>query len=647
MLRKVREAFSTKRAEGAAGRVFHDAVGGLSDVAGYLRYDPVPPIWRELKRYSMSAFKADAFAALMVAIVTIPQAIGFSLVVGIPARAVLATAIVGAVVAALFTTSRHLVFGPTNTISIIVAGALLTVSHVPLTPLQKVMVIGLMMGVFQLASGWLKMGNLTHFISRTVIVAYGTAVGVLIAAGQIGNLLGLGRANDVSLPGTVRHVVQSLIAFDLNPMTAGVGISSLLVMIMLRRMRPRWPEGLLVLALFGFVAYFYNLSAFKVPLVRDSGEISGSLFMFTSFPASEEEFALIPQLASVALAAAILGMLETISITKSLAARSGQKVNANQELVAVGIANLAATASAAIPGSSSFIRSAVNFESGGRTQVASVLSSVAILVILAVFSPAVNFIPIAAIASYLILVAIRLVNFEHIKITRRATRSDAVVFWVTLVAALFLQLDTAVYVGIGVSLGLFLRKASAPSLVEYGFNEQGQLAELDDRKQRRNAAISIVHVEGELFFGAADLFQEQVRYLADDDQIRVVILRMKNARHLDATSVMSLLQLHEYLQSTKRYLLVSGINEEVAKVLRNSGALARIGIENVFPAEANLTMSTKRALLRASLLLQQDSVGGKTAKADVRLFYDRKSEKASDGAAASPDNQLKANDFSI
>jgi SulP family sulfate permease len=242
-------------------------------------------------------------------------------------------------------------------------------------------------------------------------------------------------------------------------------------------------------------------------------------------------------------------------------------------------------------------------------------------------------------------VALRLINREQIRITRRATRSDGVVFWVTLTAALFLQLDTAVYVGIGTSLALFLRKASAPSLVEYAFNDQGQLAELEDRRKRREAAISIVHVEGELFFGAADLFQEQVRYLADDDQIRVVILRMKNARHLDATTVLSLLQLHEYLRRTGRHLLISGINEDVEKVLRRSGAHRRIGGENIFPAEANLTMSTKRALLRARALLQEDARSG-GGKADVRIFYDRKRGGQGESASSKPRDE-SGHDYQI
>jgi SulP family sulfate permease len=616
-----------------ATKVLNEAVEGLADVADYLKRDPVPPVWRELKRYSLTKLKADATAGLMVAIVTIPQAIGFALLVGIPVQAVLVTAIIGSFFCAVFSSSRHLVFGPTNTISIILAGALLTVAHVPLTSLQKVLVLGLMIGAIQIAAGFFKLGNLTHFISRTVIVAYSTAVGILIGVGQIGNLLGLGSPADVSLPGTIIHILNSLARFELNPMTAGVGVASLLLMILIRRLRPRWPDGLITIGVFGAVAVFFNLAAFGVPLVRDAGEVAGQMPLFVGFPTNENGLRLVPALASVALAAAILGMLEAISITKSIAARSGQKVNPNQELIAMGAGNIASTAFGAMPGSSSFIRSVVCYEAGGRTQLAPIFSSGFVLIILGLTAAVVNYIPVAVLAALLILISLKLINLEQIRITRRSTQSDAVVFWVTLSAALFLQLDTAVYVGIGISLALFLRKASAPSLVEYAFDGTGQLSELEDKKQRGNPAISIVHVEGELFFGAADLFQEQVRYLADDDQIRVVILRMKNARHLDATSVMSLLQLHEYLRKSKRYLLISGINPDVERVLRASGAYDRIGGENVFPAEANLTMSTRRALLRASHLLQQD---GSTAKADVRIFYDRKRESAADAAVGRP-----------
>jgi sulfate permease, SulP family len=616
-----------------AERVFNEAVGGLHDVADYLKLDPVPPVWRELKRYSWGKFRADVIAAVMVAIVTIPQAIGFAVVVGIPVQAVVATAIIGGFFCALFSSSHHLVFGPTNTISIILAGALATVATVPLTSLQKVLVIGFLIGAFQLAAGFFKLGNLTHFISRTVIIAYTTAVGVLIGVQQISNLLGLGRPGEVSLPGMLQHITVQLAHLDLNPMTAGVGVASLLLMILIRRMRPRWPEGLIVIGLFGLLSGVYRFADFGVPLVRNAGEVAGSMPVFVGFPTNEAGLRLIPEVTSVALAAAILGMLECISIAKGLAARSGQKVNPNQELLSMGFGNLAATAFGAMPGSSSFVRSAVAYEAGGRTQVSVMVSSAIVLAILVVTAVAVNYVPIATLAAFLILVAIKLINFAQIRIARRATRSDAIVFWGTLASAMFLKLDTAVYVGIGLSLALFLKKASAPSLVEYVFNDQGQLTHLEEEgAERRHPAISIVHVEGELFFGAADLFQEQVRYLADDAAIKVVILRMKNARHLDATSVMSLLQLHDYLRKTGRHLLISGINPDVEHVLRRSGAWAVVGPENIFPAEANLTMSTKRALKRANQLVHEMGV----SKPEVRLVYDRKRDQGGLTGGAPP-----------
>jgi SulP family sulfate permease len=381
-----------------------------------------------------------------------------------------------------------------------------------------------------------------------------------------------------------------------------------------------------------FTQYF-GLRELGIRTIGDEGALLAALPSFLGMPFTNSEWSVVPPLLSAALAIAILGMLEAVSISKTMAAQSGQRLDTNQELVAMGSANIANSFFGAMPGSASFARSAVNLQSGAQTQVAGLLSSVLVLGALFFVAPLINFIPVPALAAHLIRIGLKMINREQIRISWKSTRSDAIVFATTLLAAFFLQLDTAIYVGVGVSLALFLRKASAPSLVEYGFNEQGQLAEIEDGKLRGNSAISIVHVEGELFFGAADLFQEQVRLLADDDGIKVVILRMKNARHLDATSVMSLLQLHDYLQKTGRHLLISGINPDVERVLRKSGAWKQIGVENIFPAEANLTMSTKRALLRASQLLQQI---GSAPNSGVRIFYDRNRDNSAGGDAAPP-----------
>jgi SulP family sulfate permease len=588
----------------------------FTSVRDKLRANLIPPLFKSLRSYDRALLRADLWAGLTIAAVAIPQCIAFALLIGVPVPAVVASAIVGTVLCSLFCSSRHLVVGPTNTISIILASALLTLAAEPLAPLQKVLLIGFLMGAIQLAAGLSGLGKITQFVSRSVIVGYTTAVGILIAVGQLGSLLGIARAPDVSLPGTLRHLVTSFFTLNLNHVTAITGLVALFLILTLRRWRPRWPDGLPVLLLAGGASYIFNLHNYGVAVVGDLGAISGGIPLFSGFPLNADTGRLIPEITSIAVAAAILGMLESVTVAKSLAAKTGQPIDPNQELIGMGVGNLVGSGFGATPGSASFLRSAANLQSGGRTQWAVVASGVFVLLIVVAISPVLAYIPIAAIAAYLVVIAVRLFQPSQIFLVRHSTSADAAVFWISLIAALFLKLDTAIFVGIGVSLVFFLQKASAPALTEHAFNDVGQLAEIDSPAERNNAQISIVHVEGDLFFGAADIFQDGVRRLAADPNIRVFILRMKNARHLDATTVMALDQLHDYLKSENRHLLISGVHGDVALVLKRSGLAARIGLENMFPAEENPTLATKKALQRAQQLLPNQ-------KPAVRIFYSK------------------------
>lgn len=609
-----------------ATRVLNQAGDVITDAVDYFRLDPVPPVWRELKRYGRAKLRADVMAGATVALVSIPQAVGFALIAGLPPEMVIMSVVVGGFLAALFSTSHHLVFGPTNSISLLVASAVATLPAAGLAAPQIALVLAFLIGVFQLVAGFAKLGRLTQFVSRSVVIGYGTAIGILLAVSQLPHLLGAESTRGnllASLDGTVRHVLS----FDFNIYSVAIGAVTLLLFHVLERLS-RWvPAELLGLVLVSLFARWVGLDVLGVKTIAGEGELAGSLPSFIGLPFGDASA--VPALLGTALAIAILGMLEAISIGKTLAARSGQTFNSNQELMAMGVANLGCAAYGAMPGSASFARSAANQQSGARTQVAALSSSLIVLGALFFVAPLINYLPIPALAAHLIRIGFKMINREQLRIAWRSTGSDALVLVATLVSAFLFKLDVAIYIGLGLSLVLFLKKASAPSLVEYGFNEQGQLAQLESGTKRGESTISIVHVEGELFFGAADLFQEEVRLRAEAEDIRVVILRMKNARHLDATSVMSLLQLHESLQKAGRHLLVSGINPDVERVLRRSGAWEVIGADNIFPAEANLTMSTKKALQRAKKLL---AASGASGKADVRIFYDRK--RAEDQANA-------------
>lgn len=582
------------------------------------------PFLRELRSYSWEKLRHDLIAGATLTLVSIPQAIGFALILNLPPAPVIASVIIGGFVGSLFFSSWHHVFGPTSSISLIVAATVVQYTQASgLEPLQLAIYLAFLIGLIQLVAGLFNFGEITKFISRSVVVGYSTAIGVLLITSQLHNALGFAAPPGQSFFRGVEGAGVQLFTGGVELWAVGIGLLTLGIFALVRRLKPQWPEALIGLAALGIAARVYTLFVPVAPfhMVKDEGALTAMIPAFAGFHVGPRRWHLLPELAGTAVAIAILGMLEAASITKGLAAKSGQKIEPNQELIGMGAANIACALFGAVPGSSSFARSAVNFQSGARSQLASMLSSVVVLVVLLFATPIFNYIPVAALAAHLIRVGVKMINRHQIRVACGSTRSDAIVFFGTVAAALIFKLDTAIYVGIGIALALFLQQTSTPTLMEYTINESGNLAELSDPAKRPHPQISIIHVEGELFFGAADLFQEQVRRLAEDANIKIFILRMKNARHLDASTVMAMENLHDYLRQTGRHLLISGSNPDVTKVLRNSGLLDQIGQDNIFPAEQNPTSATRRALKRAQELLPHEAP-------QVRIFYDRPQDSA-------------------
>jgi SulP family sulfate permease len=570
------------------------------------------PLSGELRNYGRGTFRADVLAGVSVALVSLPQAIGFALISGLPPHVVITGVMVIGVVAALFCSSHHTVIGPTNTTSIFVAAIVASGVAPSLNPVQTAVFMAFMVGVIQLVAGIVRAGKVTQFISRSVILGYGTGAAILIFAGQLPVFLGVRVGHGkpfVILARTAGEIVR----LHMNVPALALGIGSLGLLLALKRWRPRWPGGIVTLAAATAVTLVFRLHEHGARTVAELGGLSASMPIFNGAPL--EMLSELPSLVNPALTLALIGMLEAISIAKNIAASTGQRIDPNQELLGLGAGNLAAGLFGAMSGSGSFVRSAVNVQSGGRTQIAAIVSAIGLGAILWAIAPLASAIPLASVAAILLVVAVQMINHRHIRTVCRATRSDAAVFLITFLGTLLLNLDTAIYLGIGASLALFLVKAASPALVEYAVNDAGNFVTIENPVARPDPQISIVHVEGDLFFGASDLFQDHIRVLTADPNLRVVILRMKNARHLDGSTVLAIDQLNTLLKNTRRHLLISGVHGDVALVLKRSGLIKRIGVENVFPAEENLTMATKKALKRARQLIGP--------KAGVRLFYDK------------------------
>jgi sulfate permease, SulP family len=592
------------------------------------------PFIGPLRRYNLEKLRHDSHAALNVTLLAISQAIAFAAIAGLPVvYGVLCTG-VAALIAPLFAASRHTIMGPTN------ATAFMLFSFFSVNPAlagrwsDLIPLLVLMVGIFATLGALLRVADLMQFVSRSVLVGYISGAAVLILANQMTHLLGVDPWIDEASSASFASLVMGLIGAlpHTDWVSLMIGAATLAIYYGLAKWKPRWPVFAISLVLAS--ACFGSLIRFHVPPFEGAATFATFAMddLMPKWPNLMREgvFNDISALLGVALAIAFLASLENTLMSKALASRSGDHADVNQDMFSVGMANLASAFAGGMPASGSLTRSALNFESGARTRFASFFSgmlSLALAVLIAASAgwgvPLIDFIPKAALAALVVALSFSLFNLRNIRICLRSTTDDAVVLVTTFVATLLAPLHVAIFIGVAVSISLFLRKAS-PHLVEYEFSDEGELREMGEKRSRPIPAISIVHVEGDLFFGAAELFRTQIQRTVSDEAIQVIILRLKNARHLDATSVMALEDLIRFMRDKGLHLIVSGASREVYRVLKQSGVLKtlqhgcdrRAGESNLFLSNPrNPNLSTRGALKRAQQLLGTD-------KADIRIFYD-------------------------
>ncbi len=593
------------------------------------------PFLREARNYDLRKFRGDSWAAANVTLLALAQALAFAAIAGLPVVYAIVSTAVAALVAPLFAGSRHTVLGPTN------ATAFMLFSFFSANPelsgrwSELIPLLVLMVGIIAVAGALLRVADLLQYISRSVLVGYISGAAVLIVANQLKPVLGvedfIKGGSSSTFIGLLVGLAKALSHTDKASLIIAGG--TLAIFAGIRKWRPGWPAFALALvissAAFGSQihakhAFFEHAHTFRTFGFEDLMFKMPHLFR-------AEVFKDISDLLSIAFAIAFLASLENTLMAKTLASRTGDRPDVNQDMFSVGMANLAVSFAGGMPASGSLTRSSLNYESGAKTRFASLysgaLSAVAAVAIAASVGwglPLIDFVPKAALGALVSALSLSLFNLRHIRICLRSTGDDAAVLILTFIATLLAPLNVAIFIGVAISITLFLRKASRPYLIEYEFSEAGELREMGEKRQRPIPAISIVHVEGDLFFGAAELFRTQIQRTVSDPAIQVIVLRLKNARHLDATSVMALEDLIHFMRGRGLHLIVSGATREVYRVLKKSGILETLqegcephsGESNIFLTNPrNPNLSTRAALKRAQQLLGTD-------KADIRIFYD-------------------------
>lgn len=579
------------------------------------------PIRDLFRGYRAADLRSDATSGLNVALLAFPQGMAYAVIAELPIQYGIVSGAVAAFIAPFFAGSRHTILGPTNATAF-----MLFASFAAFTAADRLFYLPLLVlfiGILLTIGALFRVAELVQYVSRSVVVGYITGAAILIIANQMRHVLGVELPQTSSdsaktfftiLQGTLSEVHHT----QWQPVALSVG--TFLLWLLLTKKFGKLPVFAISLVVMSFIYGVlhqqsnWEVATFKSFSISDLRprlpEISARGF-FTD----------VSKLIGLAFSIAFLAALENSVMSKTLASRAGDRPNVNQDMLSVGVANIAASVTGGMPASGSLTRSALNFASGAVSRLSSIISALLCVVGLLLLGDHMDLVPKCCLATLVMCIAASVINKHHIRISLFATPQDAAVLITTFIAALVMPLNIAIFLGVGISIMLYLRAASRPYLAEYEFSEEGELREAGEKRDRPMPAISIVHVEGDLFFGAAELFRTQIQKTSLDPALRVVILRMKNARHLDATSVVALEEMVRFLRQHERHVIISGATKEVYRVLKNAGSVKVIDRDNIFlnnPKNPNL--STRKALKRAQELLG-------TTEADIRIFYDPTKDK--------------------
>jgi len=554
------------------------------------------PAFDSLRHYTFKDARADLVAGVTVATVAVPQAMAYAVLAGLPPAYGLYTAIVMTAVGALFDSSRQLINGPTNVISIAV-GATIVGFATEQDRLQAAVLMAFLVGAIQLGITLLRLGDLTRYISHSVVVGFTLGAGSLLFFDQIRNLFAWKQRGDVHDQFVVRLWQTWSQADAPHPTTTVIGLGSIVLVVLLRWLKhrvrvPLFPELITVAALMAAITAVFDLDKQGVAVI---GEVPTSL---PPFGVPNFDYDVITQLASSAFAIATLGLLEAIAMAKGIAALTRQRLDINQQCLSEGFANMAGSFFHCFPGSGSLTRSAINQQAGAVSQWSGVVSAVAVAATVLAFAPFARFIPKAALAGILIVTSVRMVDWKTLGFHLKATYFDRVIVVATAVSAVAISVEFCVLIGVFLSFALAVPRAGRMLVTEFIVNkDDGLIHERlpDDAVETR---VLVFGLEGELFFGSNTALERHLDHVLERIQpdTKFIVLRVKRLHNPDAVGLHQLAEVVTTLRMRGVEVVLCGVRAELFEALERTGLIDKVGRESLFLEQAVRQTSTLQAI---------------------------------------------------
>lgn len=545
-----------------------------------------PKLFTTLRRYTKQQFLQDLIAGMIVAVVAIPLAIAFGISSGVGPTEGLVTAIIAGFIISALGGSKVQIGGPTGAFIVIIYGIIQ--QH----GITGLLIATIMAGILLIVMGVFKLGNVIKFVPYPVIVGFTAGIAITIFTTQMNDLFGMG------IKDAPADFIHKWICYfehwrDINWWAFAIGIASILIIIFSTKISKKIPGSLVAIILMTLVVW----------LLRKYGNITsittiGDLYTLpTGMPTpqlpalqlteGQTLLTLVQELFPSAFTIALLGAIESLLSAMVADGVIGDKHNSNTELIAQGLANVVVPFFGGIPATGAIARTMANINNGGRTPVAGIVHALVLLLVLLFLGPLVGMIPLACLAGVLIIVSYNMSGWRSFLWLSKAPKSDFIVMLVTFCLTVIFDLTVALEVGMLLAVILFIKRTNEATVIR-SFSDAIDPTHQNDIRLHGNDLdmlqipphTEVYEIDGPYFFGIANKFDEISQRMGTDGQ-KVRILRMRKVSFMDSTGIHNLEQLYMRSQRCGMTLVLSGVNENVYKVLDKAGLVKMIGKENI------------------------------------------------------------------
>ncbi|WP_299710192.1 SulP family inorganic anion transporter [uncultured Tenacibaculum sp.] len=545
-----------------------------------MRIQKIIPLLDWLPKYKKSQFKGDVVAGLTVATVLIPQGIAYALIAGLPPIYGLYSALIPQIIYAIFGSSRQVAIGPVATDSLIVAASVSTIALMGSESYIAIAIfLALLVGTIQFLMGVFRLGFIVNFLSRPVITGFTSAVAITIGLNQFKNFFGV----DFLQSDQIHILLEDILSrvTEVNVKTTIIGLITSVIIIVLRSINKKIPNALIVVVL-GIVLMASFSSFFSEVAIVDN--IPSGLPSF-AFP--ELNFGLVRELLPMAFTLVMVGYLETISIGKYLEAQQDEyKIDPNQELIALGLSNIFGSFFKSYPSTSSFSRSAINFDAGARTGVAAFISAGLVVLTLLYLTPVFYFLPKTVLAAIIIVAVFRLVNIKEAKFLWKANILDFWLLMSTFFSTLFFGIEYGILIGVSLSLIVLIYRTSRPNVVELGKVPDSDFYRNKNRFKEviLDNEVLVFRFDAQVFYANASYFRERLEYMVKKkgNELKLIVLDAESINRVDSTGIEMLKQQVQFYKNKGITFYLAGVKGPVRDDLFRGGLLDIIDLDHFF-----------------------------------------------------------------